>query len=1024
MATAASPAGVVFGDRHLAGLILSFLGRQAAASPPRGAPRRPRNDSESVLLSLAQEEGRRRRGWWWSWVDTARAAATCRGAWAASREACVWPTTLVVPARTTAWSQIKRARAMLCAGDPVPEDYGSNGSESGSIESTGGEMVDLLETAAEEDDELRDKDTDRVVTFRFPSIFHHPSNNCSALQELLSGMQRAPSRFSQVKRVFLANYAFTDNALLTFGQLFPAVKELHVDGEYITGRGLIAFSASYGRNVEVVQINSAPNIDQDSISCALENMPYVKSLFFRTDAAEVRFSGMKQCRNCNAFFFQSRNTESSCLNHPGEYDGYGHSCSSWSCCGANTPMYLGTPGCKHSHHQEREDGAIVNPYFLYPSEVLTVPFPNFTSSFSNIEQSYVCSSWAKRSSANLDLYSPLTLADDLKKESPPEKRAVMYHLFQQRFLHLAAKHSLVSAAASGRPRDVARLAAAVPPGHELDDCNQVQWNDLRPLYPPAGWPGYYTHWYTVVHVCAVLGHVEEMDAVLEAWVPRGTISGTVAGKHCTVAAADYMVNYGVGSSKRTPLMLAVANGHGEVVRRLMGRWGAAGVGGVNLMGPMWSYCFSPEININILHLAVSCAVVDCVDAIMSGVDEAVRLKLVGMEVLHRTPLELALYEYPHRQVYRQMVKMLANPKWGESVIQAMDSRWPILYFVRSANEKYWPAHSEEVLNHLCGVFSRGLAAAYFHAPKKCRALITKHPKFVQSIDEISPKTGDTVLYKATIKGDTESALEALSFGADPNIQCRRNPTWCDFPEELRTPIVMAVASEQKEVVKEMARHGGVLPLAFCNRIADSAFSLEAYIDGTWDKHIATIQTFRKSLPAVKWNYELRGSTPFDLPPIHSQTEFAPGAETQFDMTQMMVQYNTEITGVMEFLDIQSLSRVQQTSRFWYQCGRTNSLWKRALFNSSREWSGTVRHKVNKCLELLPEATTKWKHVCFFWAAKNQCTECHEVYRNCDIVHHDKTSASHHVHHPHQVRFFSGSSLLDDILWATHTHHNS
>ncbi|KAH3731830.1 hypothetical protein Pelo_17337 [Pelomyxa schiedti] len=66
------------------------------------------------------------------------------------------------------------------------------------------------------------------------------------------------------------------------------------------------------------------------------------------------------------------------------------------------------------------------------------------------------------STDNLDLYSPLTLADDLRKESPPEKRVVMYHLFQQRFLHLATKHSLVRAAASGRPRNVARLATVVP----------------------------------------------------------------------------------------------------------------------------------------------------------------------------------------------------------------------------------------------------------------------------------------------------------------------------------------------------------------------------------------------------------------------------------------------------------------------------------------------------------------------------------------------------------------------------------
>ncbi|KAH3732410.1 hypothetical protein Pelo_16755 [Pelomyxa schiedti] len=506
-------------------------------------------------------------------------------------------------------------------------------------------------------------------------------------------------------------------------------------------------------------------------------------------------------------------------------------------------------------------------------------------------------------------------------DTRPERRAEKYLQLQQRFLLLAgkSKHPLVRAAAvSGHARKVARLAAAVAPGHELDKCSHVRWDDLKPLAPlppsfsreaalcaaevffPALCPPpstrphyhYYTHWYSVVHVCAVLGHADEMDAVLEAWVPRGAISGFTAGpKGVAVAAADYLVNHGAGPESRTPLMLAVINGNAEVVRRLVGRWGAAGVGGADLMRPMLSHgrlC-------NPLYLAVGCGVVDCVDAILSAVDEAVRVKLVGMEASNnRTLLEEALSK-PDRPGNCGLIKVLANPKWGG-----------------------WMG-AEEILTHLCGVFCRGLAIAYFSGPKQCRPVIGSHPKFVQSIDEISPKTGDTVLYKATIKGDTEVALEALSFGADPNIQCKRNPKWCDFPEELRTPMVMVIASEQKELVKEMARRGGVLPLAFCNRMSDSAFSLEAYVDGTWDQHIAANKEFRKSLPAVKWNSELRGSSPFDLPFIPSQIEFTPGARVQIDvsLTQMMVQFNTEITGVMELLDIQSLGRVQQTSRFWY-----------------------------------------------------------------------------------------------------------
>ncbi|KAH3731902.1 hypothetical protein Pelo_17270 [Pelomyxa schiedti] len=345
-----------------------------------------------------------------------------------------------------------------------------------------------------------------------------------------------------------------------------------------------------------------------------------------------------------------------------------------------------------------------------------------------------------------------------------------------------------------------------------------------------------------------------MDAVLDAWVPRGTIGGSLA-KYEIVPAREFLVDKGAGPNGRTPLMLAVISGQAEVVRRLMGRWGAA-----NLMGPTPVASGTWRGKGCILHLAV-------------GVDEATRLQLVGMEAHHVTPLKLAL-RGPHR-ANLDLVKALANPKWV---------------------------------------------------------------------------------------------------------------------------------------------HGAVLPPAFCSMVGDSVFSLESYIDGTWDKHVALNERFRHSLHTAKWNSELRGSMPsFELPFISSQIEFTPAAQIRhvtfphlsrthikhrvdMSLAQLMVQFNAEITGVMELLDIQSLGRVQQTSRFWYQSGRTNDLWRRALFNSSRQWSQRVRHKVDKCLESLPVATTK-------------------VYRNCDEVITNATSVlgCRPVHRPLNVRFFSGVTLLYDIL---------
>jgi len=45
-----------------------------------------------------------------------------------------------------------------------------------------------------------------------------------------------------------------------------------------------------------------------------------------------------------------------CLFHPGTYEGYGHSCSSFQCCGSNTPSYRGTPGCVWAKHEASISG--------------------------------------------------------------------------------------------------------------------------------------------------------------------------------------------------------------------------------------------------------------------------------------------------------------------------------------------------------------------------------------------------------------------------------------------------------------------------------------------------------------------------------------------------------------------------------------------------------------------------------------------------------------------------------------------
>ncbi|KAH3742555.1 hypothetical protein Pelo_16057 [Pelomyxa schiedti] len=61
-------------------------------------------------------------------------------------------------------------------------------------------------------------------------------------------------------------------------------------------------------------------------------------------------------------------------------------------------------------------------------------------------------------------------------------------------------------------------------------------------------------------------------------------------------------------------------------------------------------------------------------------------------------------------------------------------------------------------------------------------------------------------------------MRLLSLGADPNVAgnlpriLRYN---LELPKRVLTPIVVAVATGQRDLVEEMARHGGVFPPEFC-----------------------------------------------------------------------------------------------------------------------------------------------------------------------------------------------------------------
>ncbi|KAH3723405.1 hypothetical protein Pelo_17893 [Pelomyxa schiedti] len=199
---------------------------------------------------------------------------------------------------------------------------------------------------------------------------------------------------------------------------------------------------------------------------------------------------------------------------------------------------------------------------------------------------------------------------------------------------------------------------------------------------------------------------------------------------------------------------------------------------------------------------------------------------------------------------------------------------------------------------------------------------------------------------------------------------------------MRTPLTMAVALNRKKVVAEMVKRGGILPPGFSEfwSKSDPNFTVESFLEGTWDKHVRARTAYERILPPLQRVSELRSSMAIaDTTPLPHTC-----IPIDSSLTSLMVRYQSEITGVLELLDIRSLGRIQQTSRFWYHVGRTNSLWKNALVNTSTTWSPQVRQTLAAALLVLCEARdtppTKWKRVCFFWVSQKLCALCQYPYR--------------------------------------------
>ncbi|KAH3766561.1 hypothetical protein Pelo_1570, partial [Pelomyxa schiedti] len=488
----------------------------------------------------------------------------------------------------------------------------------------------------------------------------------------------------------------------------------------------------------------------------------------------------------------------------------------------------------------------------------------------------------------------------------------------------------------------------------------------------------------VVHMCAALGHLEEMDMVLDYWSAimvsqymsavaaggggGGALSASSQGSSDPVEAAKGLVNSITRNTLEfTPLMYAIYEGHYGVVECLMNKWRADPA---LLCGNELFKRFTA------LHLCAKFNRPECAEVVLAASTEYTRLVMIKTDYKKAktgTPLEVALGSGNLR-----VARVFTDTKWGTQLMRAMEKRDPI--------RKYWTrTRNLKTLPFLCQTFTRGLEDAFVHEHSRYWPIIMQNPGFTRVINYVSLRVPRlTPLFAATMQGEEETAIKLLSMGADPNISCK----------------VPTVVRNSKNLVCAMRKQSGVLPADFIQLWSepDFIFDIEAFLDGSWENHSGMRQEYKAALPHTRVHRKMYISK-FLL-----DSDLTQGIQIDTNITSLMIRYQAAITGVLELVNIQALGRLQQTSQFWYHAASINSLWKFALMNTSRTWPEFARNKLSLCIDLLDKhSSTQWKHVGFFWLARNRCHYCRVRYRHCD----DKNASDTHCngwtssrhHHP-------------------------
>ncbi|CAF1576179.1 unnamed protein product [Rotaria magnacalcarata] len=213
------------------------------------------------------------------------------------------------------------------------------------------------------------EDPETVIKMKLWSMVLPPEDP-EALQNVLSNMalsEQSVRRFQFAKKVLFKNFIHTDESLRLTAFLFPLIEEISFEGNLLTIAGVRHIATSC-RKLKHIEFYNCDNLEMSNVLRLFnteKHRQHLERIFVRNNdsswkdftlANDTDAPFMVLCQRCRLYFNELKNEkEMMCLYHPGTYAGYGHSCSSFSCCGSNTPSYASTLGCQYTYHDKYDN---------------------------------------------------------------------------------------------------------------------------------------------------------------------------------------------------------------------------------------------------------------------------------------------------------------------------------------------------------------------------------------------------------------------------------------------------------------------------------------------------------------------------------------------------------------------------------------------------------------------------------------------------------------------------------------------